>query len=105
MKKIKKPKQKHVPIRTCVACREAKPKRELTRIVLLPDGDVVIDKTGKLNGRGAYVCRRRSCGEEALMRGALARALRVSLSSGDVDELQSYFASLPAPPAKIEAGP
>ena len=47
---------KKVPMRKCVACMESKPKKELYRIVRANDTDVVFDSTGKLNGRGLYVC-------------------------------------------------
>lgn len=52
---------KHVPQRTCIACRLKHDKRQLTRIVRTPDGSVVVDPTGKLNGRGAYVCQQLTC--------------------------------------------
>ncbi len=51
-------KQKHVPLRTCISCRETKSKRELLRVVRTPDGHVLIDATGKKSGRGAYLCAR-----------------------------------------------
>lgn len=95
-KKTKKPgagRQKHVPLRTCVACRETKPKRELIRIVLLPDGTVAVDETGKKNGRGAYLCRQLSCWHQALERGILSRALRAPLPPGSTAQLVNYAES------------
>ena len=53
-----------VPLRTCVACRENKDKRELLRIVRTPEGEVLADETGRLNGRGAYVCNKKECFEK-----------------------------------------
>ena len=47
------PKPRHIPLRTCIACGESRPKRELIRIVRTPDGHVVLDPTGKKSGRGA----------------------------------------------------
>jgi uncharacterized protein len=88
------PRQKHIPLRTCIACRETKPKRELARVVLVPEQGLVVDATGKLNGRGAYLCRRRSCWDQAIKRGALARALRVRLTSEDSIVLEAYADSL-----------
>ena len=64
-----------VPTRTCVACRTPRPKRDLVRIVRTPDGRVVLDETGRLAGRGAYVCRTASCLTIANTRSALSRAL------------------------------
>src|ERR671916_796064 len=49
---------RHIPERTCVACRSPRPKRELVRVVRAPDGTVTVDDTGKKSGRGAYLCRR-----------------------------------------------
>ena len=87
-------KQKHIPLRTCVACRETKPKHDLIRIVMLADGTVVIDKRGKLNGRGAYLCRRHACWRRALERGLLSRALRAAPPPEAKDELEAYAEAL-----------
>jgi uncharacterized protein len=84
------PKQKHVPLRTCIACRDTKPKRSLVRVVLVPEQGLVVDATGKLNGRGAYLCRQRSCWDQALRRGALARALKARLTPEDLSVLENY---------------
>jgi len=86
-------KPKHIPQRTCVGCRTVLAKRTLTRIVRQPNG-VFIDPTGKLNGRGAYLHDRRSCWERGL-KGALANALKVSLTAEDRQRLEQYAASLP----------
>ena len=62
-----------------MACRTARAKRELQRIVRTPDGGVVLDPTGRLNGRGAYVCVGTECLTNAIKKGALARALETPL--------------------------
>jgi predicted RNA-binding protein YlxR (DUF448 family) len=85
-------KPKHTPQRTCVGCRTVLAKRTLTRIVRQPGG-VVIDPSGKLNGRGAYLHNQRSCWERGL-KGALANALKVSLTSEDRQMLENYMSSL-----------
>ena len=54
-------KSKKIPMRMCLGCREMKPKKELIRIVRAQDGTVRLDATGKMNGRGAYVCRSQQC--------------------------------------------
>ena len=82
-------------MRTCVACRETKPKRELVRVVLLPDGTIRVDETGKQNGRGAYLCRQHSCWQKALKQGSLKRALRTQLTPEAFAALQAYAGSLP----------
>jgi len=71
--------RKHVPQRTCVGCGETRSKRELTRIVRMPDGTVDIDPTGKKPGRGAYLCKRVRCWEQALVKGTINRALNVAI--------------------------
>lgn len=87
--------RKHVPRRTCVACRTMRPKRELVRVVRTPEGDVTVDETGKRSGRGAYLCPRRSCWETALARGQLDRALRVKVTADDETRLREYATGLP----------
>lgn len=52
--------EKKIPMRTCVACRTSKPKKELVRIVKNQDG-ISLDRTGKVNGRGAYICDNPAC--------------------------------------------
>ncbi len=52
---------KHIPQRTCIVCRQKRDKRQLTRIVRTPDNGVIVDLTGKQNGRGAYVCEQLAC--------------------------------------------
>ena len=73
--------RRHVPQRTCVACRVSRPKRELVRIVRTPEGVVMADDTGRRSGRGAYLCRQRDCWETALARRQLAHALKVPLTA------------------------
>jgi uncharacterized protein len=69
----------HVPLRTCVGCRERDEKASLVRVVAAGDG-VRVDRTGSAPGRGAYVHRDRACVEAAIARGALSRALRAGLN-------------------------
>jgi hypothetical protein len=69
----------HVPVRTCVGCRERGDKGDLVRFVAVAGGSVRIDPRGSEPGRGAYVHHRRACLEAALSHGALARALRTGL--------------------------
>ncbi len=72
------------PQRTCVACRDTGDKRSLTRLVRAPDGHVHLDRTGRANGRGAYLCDRPQCWERALGRAdVLGRALKATLSAED----------------------
>jgi uncharacterized protein len=78
---------KHVPMRTCVVCREKGSKRTLTRVVRTEHG-IQVDPTGKLNGRGAYLCDRESCWERAATSDILSKALRTALTSEDRERLR-----------------
>ena len=55
------PKTKKIPMRMCIACREMKPKQEMTRVVKNADGEIFADPTGKAAGRGAYICSAEVC--------------------------------------------
>ena len=70
---------KKIPMRQCLGCREMKPKRELMRVVRSPEGQVGIDRNGKANGRGAYLCPKAECLKKAIKTKALARALEVEI--------------------------
>jgi len=86
---------RHVPQRTCIACRAVEAKRGLVRVVRTPEGRVEIDATGKKNGRGAYVHETRACWDEALRRDRLARALKTQIEPGDREQLQAHAGALP----------
>jgi hypothetical protein len=86
--------QAKVPQRTCVSCHETAAKRGLIRLVRTPEGTVEIDETGKKAGRGAYLCRRYECWQEALKKERLARALRVRLWEADKEALEAYAEGL-----------
>ena len=94
---------KHVPQRTCVACRTTSGKREFVRLVRTPEGRVEVDSTGKSPGRGAYLCAIRSCWDEALKRDHLARALRATISNENRDELRRYAEGLAQEAAAVRS--
>ena len=91
----KKPVQrvKHVPQRTCVGCREVLPKRRMIRIVRTAAG-VQVDPTSKMAGRGAYLHDRRECWERGL-KGALANALKATLTADERAKLEEFMSALP----------
>ncbi len=96
MTKQKGPRPKHIPQRTCIACRRTDAKRGLIRLVRLPADRVAIDPTGKRSGRGAYLCAERSCWETAIKRKAIARALKIErLDPADEQMLATHAATLP----------
>lgn len=101
--KKKTARRKHVPQRTCVACRQVESKRELIRIVRTPEA-VVVDPSGKLAGRGAYLHDRRACWEKGL-KGPLANALKTTLTAEDRENLLAFMDTLPDDaPKQSEAG-
>ena len=81
---------KHVPLRSCIACRESKPKRELVRVVRVSDDRVEVDRTGKKNGRGAYFCPAVECWEAGKKRKALNHALSMTVTPENWEELLTY---------------
>lgn len=78
---------KHRPQRSCVVCRKKTDKRDLIRLVFAADS-LRIDETGKMNGRGAYLCRKQECWESAASRSTLDNALRRSLNDRDRNYLR-----------------
>ena len=70
---------KKIPLRRCNGCGEMKPKKELIRVILTPQGEIELDVTGKKNGRGAYVCPSPECFAKARKTKAIERSLGVSV--------------------------
>ena len=83
-------KNKHMPQRTCVACRQKRYKKDLIRLVRTNDGTVEVDASARKPGRGAYLCPRKSCWEAGLERNHLERLLRIKLSDANRHFLVSY---------------
>jgi len=84
-----------------VGCREVLSKKELIRVVRTSEG-IMVDPTGKLNGRGAYIHTTKECWERAL-KGSLAKALKTDISEQDRDYLQSYMTNLPENTLKMQS--
>lgn len=74
-------KPKKIPQRMCVGCQEMKNKKELIRVVRTPEGETVLDPTGKKAGRGAYVCSQEACFTKAYKEKRLEKALKHAVSS------------------------
>ena len=89
-------KQKKVPMRMCVGCREMKPKKELMRVVRGPDGTVFLDPSGKKPGRGAYVCRSGDCLSRAIRQKQLERQLEAKLGEETAEALRKTLEELTA---------
>jgi predicted RNA-binding protein YlxR (DUF448 family) len=79
---------KHRPQRTCVVCRTTTDKRDLIRIVRTPEGQIVLDATGKANGRGMYLCKTQECWEKGLKKDRLSHALKISVAEEDLQMLR-----------------
>lgn len=80
---------KKIPMRMCTGCREMKPKKELIRVVKCSEGEIKLDLTGKLNGRGAYICKSTKCLNAARRSNALARAFETSISDEIYNQLET----------------
>jgi uncharacterized protein len=93
--------QKRVPQRMCIACRQGAGKRELIRVVRTDEG-VKVDPTGKMSGRGAYLHPDRVCWQRALEQRMLQRALRTQISAADLEALAAYAATLPDDPEQAD---
>ncbi len=93
-KSISIPSVKPRPQRTCVTCRQVKTKRELIRVVRIADGNVEIDVSGKIDGRGAYLCSTRKCWETALKSSRLEHSLKVILAQHQREQLMKAAETL-----------
>ncbi|MGI6412250.1 MAG: RNase P modulator RnpM [Syntrophomonadaceae bacterium] len=80
-----------IPQRMCVGCREMKNKRELLRVVRTPDGKIEIDPTGKKSGRGAYICTTISCFEQAIKTNRLQKALEREIPDNVIEGLKEHI--------------
>lgn len=86
--------ERRVPERTCVGCRQTKPKKALIRVVRSPVGEVSVDPTGKKPGRGAYICPDRACLEAAVKGKRLERALEHPIPPDALEKLASSITSI-----------
>ncbi|MBQ8648397.1 MAG: YlxR family protein [Oscillospiraceae bacterium] len=79
---------KKIPVRRCVGCNEGKPKKELVRVVRSASGEVSMDLTGKLPGRGAYLCRSAECLAKARKAKRLERAFELAIPAEVYERLE-----------------
>jgi predicted RNA-binding protein YlxR (DUF448 family) len=79
-------KNKKIPARTCIVCREEKAKSQMIRIVKTPEGEITVDDGGKTNGRGAYICE--NCIPVARQQRRLEKALKCAVPSAVYDKLE-----------------
>ena len=92
MGKAKQPKrQKQKPQRSCIVCRQKTDKQQLTRIVKTPDSGIVVDRTGKQNGRGAYLCNQLSCWDKIISNTRiLDQALKTKVTADDITAIAAH---------------
>ncbi len=82
---------KKIPMRMCVGCGEMKPKKEMIRVLKISDDGFIIDKTGKKNGRGAYICSSEDCLLKAIKNHGLERSFKMKISDEVYENLKSCF--------------
>ena len=82
---------KKIPMRKCLGCMESKPKKELIRIVRAQDGSINIDRTGKLNGRGAYFCDNKDCLDKLIKSGRLSKEFEMEISKEEYEKIKEQF--------------
>lgn len=82
---------KKIPLRTCMGCNEKKPKKELVRIVKNKEGEIFIDKTGKADGRGAYICDCVDCLEKVIKSKRLEKVLESRISEEVYNNLRGVI--------------
>lgn len=85
--------KRKIPQRMCIGCGEMKPKKELIRIVKNKEGEIFYDSTGKVNGRGAYMCKDTECFYKAVKSKKLEKAFAQSISKEMIDQIQEEISN------------
>ncbi|HIS32459.1 MAG TPA: YlxR family protein [Candidatus Limivivens intestinipullorum] len=85
---------KKVPLRKCIGCQEMKNKKEMMRILKTAENEIVLDTTGRKNGRGAYLCFSRECFEKAVKSKGLERSLKMSIPKSVYEELEKEIEAI-----------
>ena len=83
-----------IPMRQCTGCREMKSKKEMMRVLKTVEDEIVLDTTGKKNGRGAYVCFSMECLEKAMKSRGLERSLKTRIPEDVYETLKKEFESI-----------
>lgn len=82
---------KKIPMRQCIGCGQMHGKKEMIRVVKTAEGPIVLDMTGKKNGRGSYLCRSRECLQKAIKGKGLERSFKMSIPAEVYDNLVKEF--------------
>lgn len=86
-------KTRKIPLRKCIACGENKPKKELIRVIKTNEKEVKVDTTGKMNGRGAYICSKIDCFENARKNKKFSRTLEIEITDDIYENLKQIIES------------
>ena len=87
---------KKIPLRQCVGCGEMKGKKEMLRVLKTTEGPIVLDTTGKKNGRGAYLCKSVECLKKAKKNKGLERSFKMSIPDEVYEDLEKEFGEIEA---------
>lgn len=85
---------KKIPLRQCIGCREMKSKKEMIRILKTAEGNILIDATGRKNGRGAYLCSSKECLKKAIKSKGLDRSFKMEIPQSVYEELEKEMETL-----------
>ena len=85
---------KKFPQRQCIGCGEMKNKKEMIMVLKTAEDEIVLDATGRKNGRGAYICKSRECLEKARKNHGLERSLKAAIPDEVYDSLEKEFDSI-----------
>jgi uncharacterized protein len=91
---MKEMNMKKVPLRQCTGCNEMKSKKDMIRVVKTPEGQIIIDATGKKNGRGAYICCSVECLSKSIKTKALERSFKTKIPTQVYEELEKELKEL-----------
>lgn len=80
--------QKKIPMRKCVGCGEMKEKKDLIRVIKTPEDEILLDQTGRANGRGAYICNSADCFKKAVKNKGLERSLKSSIPADVLERME-----------------
>lgn len=86
--------KKKIPMRQCTGCGEMKTKKELIRVIKTPENEILIDFTGKKNGRGAYLCNSLECLKKARKTKAIERSLKTTIPDEIYDQLEKELTAV-----------
>ena len=85
---------KKIPLRQCVGCNEMKSKKEMLRVLKTAEEEVILDTTGKMNGRGAYLCKNAECLKKAIKHKGIERSLKMAIDKSVYEKLEKEFLNI-----------